>query len=237
IWYGLAISFVLIITRLLCTLGASLFTRFMSRFITVAVANPGWKLPLIHGWAGIRGVVSLAAALSIPLIISEGKEFPYRNLILFITFIVILVTLVLQGLTLPWLIRILKVNELKGSLSEYEQEKMLQKKITQFSIHHIEEEFSKEGFQNEHLENLHSRLKIELDLLTAEFPQATELDQNSIYEFQKHYLSLLEHQRKLLDDINHYSEYDEGIIRKYQSLIDLEEYKIREKFTTIPDVL
>ena len=43
IWYGLAISFVLIITRLLCTFGASLFTRFMSQFITVADPNPGWK--------------------------------------------------------------------------------------------------------------------------------------------------------------------------------------------------
>ena len=59
IGYGLAISFVLIIARLLCTLGASVFTRFMSHFITVADANPGWKGPIIFGWAGMRGVVSL----------------------------------------------------------------------------------------------------------------------------------------------------------------------------------
>ena len=72
IWYGLAISLVLIIARLLCTFGASLFTRFMSHFITVADPNPGWKGPMIFGWAGMRGVVSLAAALSIPLFISEG---------------------------------------------------------------------------------------------------------------------------------------------------------------------
>ena len=67
IWYGLAISFILIVARLICTFGASLFTRFMSRFITVADANPGWRGPIIFGWAGMRGVVSLAAALSIPL--------------------------------------------------------------------------------------------------------------------------------------------------------------------------
>jgi CPA1 family monovalent cation:H+ antiporter len=60
IWYGLVISVVLIITRLLCTFGAVLFTKFMSNFITVADANPGWKSPLISGWAGMRGVVSLA---------------------------------------------------------------------------------------------------------------------------------------------------------------------------------
>ena len=111
IWYGLVISLCLIIARLLCTFGASVFTRFMSHFITVADPNPGWKGPIIFGWAGMRGVVSLAAALSIPLLISKDQPFPYRNLILFITFIVILVTLVFQGLTLPWLIRKVKLED------------------------------------------------------------------------------------------------------------------------------
>src|SRR5678816_2624212 len=94
IWYGLVISFVLVLTRLLCTLGASPFTTFMSRLITVADPNPGWKNPLILGWAGMRGVVSLAAALSIPLVMDSGPPFPQRHLILFITFVVILLTLV-----------------------------------------------------------------------------------------------------------------------------------------------
>ena len=75
IWYGLGISLVLILTRFLCTFGASLFTRMMSHFITVADPNPGWKGPLIFGWAGMRGVVSLAAALSIPLI-NQGSVRP-----------------------------------------------------------------------------------------------------------------------------------------------------------------
>ena len=63
------------------------------RAVTVADAHPGWRGPLVFGWAGMRGVVSLAAALSVPLFIREGQPFPYRDLILFITFIVILVTL------------------------------------------------------------------------------------------------------------------------------------------------
>jgi monovalent cation/hydrogen antiporter len=70
IWYGIAIAVMLICTRFICTFGASIFTRFMSRFITVADPNPGWKAPLISGWAGMRGVVSLAAALSVPLFIN-----------------------------------------------------------------------------------------------------------------------------------------------------------------------
>jgi len=109
IWYGLAISFVLIIARFLCTFGAAIFTRFISRYITVADANPGWKGPIILGWSGMRGVVSLAAALALPLALPTGRPFPGRDYILFVAFSVILVTLVLQGLTLPVLIRRLGV--------------------------------------------------------------------------------------------------------------------------------
>jgi len=63
---------------------------------------------VLAGWSGMRGVVSLAAALALPLTISDGSAFPFRNLILFITFSVILMTLVVQGLTLPLLIRLFK---------------------------------------------------------------------------------------------------------------------------------
>ena len=231
IWYGLAISFVLIATRLLCTFGASLFTKFMSRFITVADDNPGWKMPLIYGWAGIRGVVSLAAALSIPLLASNNQAFPYRDLILFITFIVILVTLIVQGLTLPWLIRKLNVEDKHAILSENEQEELIQKKITEFSLNYLEEKFKQEGFQNEHLKNMQARLKIEMDFFNREIVKTEDTHQNSRNEYQQVYLELLEQQRKLLVDINQTDEYDEEIIRKYQSLIDFEEHRLREKYS------
>jgi monovalent cation/hydrogen antiporter len=67
----------------------------------------GWAFVL--GWAGMRGIVSLAAALSLPESVLAGAPFPARDLILFITFAVILVTLLGQGLTLPWFIRRLHV--------------------------------------------------------------------------------------------------------------------------------
>src|SRR4030095_16928353 len=120
--------------------GASLFTRFISRFITVAERSPGWKGPIVLGWGGMRGVVSLAMALSIPLFIN-GQAFPYRNLILFITFIVILVTLVLQGLTLPWLIRKVNLEERPNTIPESEQEMIIQKKIAKASLQLLEEKF------------------------------------------------------------------------------------------------
>jgi CPA1 family monovalent cation:H+ antiporter len=227
IGYGLAISLVLIIARLLCTFGASLFTRFMSHFITVADPNPGWKGPMILGWAGMRGVVSLAAALSIPLVINNGQPFPYRNLILFITFIVILVTLVFQGLTLPWLIGKLKMQD--NTIPGLEQELIIQKKIAKASLQLLEEKYAGERKQNEQLDNLFSRLQLDLNFFQQDVKQLTNAKDNMLISFQRIYLELLERQRKLLFEMNRRSEFDEDLIRKYLSLIDLEEFKIREK--------
>ena len=229
IWYGLVISFVLILTRMLCALGASPFTTLMSRFITVADANPGWRNPLIVGWAGMRGVVSLAMALSIPLLVAEGQAFPYRNLILFITFIVILVTLVFQGLTLPWVIRRVKPDDKYSSISEHDQELIIQKKIAKASLRFLEQKRGNERVQNELLENLFRRLQIDLNSLEEELEESTRAENHSTKNYRSIYLELLKQQRQLLSEMNHSAEIDEELIRKYLGLIDLEEFKIREK--------
>ena len=229
IGYGLAISLVLIITRLICTLGTSPFTRFMSRFITVADPNPGWREPLVLGWAGMRGVVSLAAALSIPLLISEGQPFPYRNLILFITFIVILVTLVFQGLTLPWLIRKVKPEDKSSSAPKPEQEIIIQRKMAHGSLQFLEEKYGEDRSSNEHVNILYEKLKIDLNFFNQELEEINTTKGEPLKNYQSMYLEMLEHQRGLLNEMNLSAEYDEVLIRKYLSLIDLEEYRLREK--------
>jgi monovalent cation/hydrogen antiporter len=223
--YGLAIGGVLIVTRLTCTFGAAIFTRFASRFITVADPNPGWKVALIFGWAGMRGVVSLAAALTIPIYLRANDPFPYRNLILFITFIVILVTLVLQGLTLPWLIRKIKPEDKYATMTDSKQEMIIQKKIAHRSIKFLEEKFGDGLPENERLKNLYERLNIDLKI----FDDQISPDNNMLRDFQMTYLDMLDAQRKFLTEVNHRTEYDEELIRKYLALIDLEELKIREK--------
>ncbi|MGO4420782.1 cation:proton antiporter, partial [Streptomyces sp. MCAF7] len=80
-----------------------------SRRIREREPETDWTSPVIVGWAGMRGVVSLAIAFSIPLTGHGGLPFPARNLILFLTFTTVIGTLVIQGLTLPALIRVLPV--------------------------------------------------------------------------------------------------------------------------------
>jgi CPA1 family monovalent cation:H+ antiporter len=74
-------------------------------------AEPDWKHALIVSWSGLRGAVSLAAALAIPITAAGGTPFPHRELIIFLTFTVIVVTLVGGGLTLPAAIARLKVSD------------------------------------------------------------------------------------------------------------------------------
>lgn len=232
IGYGLLISLVLIITRLLCAFGAVLFTRLMSHFITVADRNPGWKSPIVFGWAGMRGVVSLAAALSIPVYIGIDNKvaFPQRNLILFITFIVILVTLVFQGLTLPWLIRKVKMEDRFSPIPPAKQEMIIQKKIANTAIHFLEEQYEDDIVANEHVNNLKVRFGSSLNYFTNSLEIEPPLDGNNpLKKYQEIALQLLDKQRELLHQMNHRSEFDEDIIRKHLALLDLEETKLREK--------
>jgi len=98
-----------VLIRLLWVFPAAYLPRWMSARIREREPDPGLRPVLIVGWTGLRGVVSLAAALTLPMETGTGLPFPYRNLILLITFAVILGTLVLQGLSLRPLIRLLRI--------------------------------------------------------------------------------------------------------------------------------
>lgn len=104
------IVFVLVVAmRYVWVFPATFLPRALSRRIRERETGVTWKAPMIVGWAGMRGVVSLAIAFSIPLTTADGAPFPARNLVLFLTFTTVIGTLVVQGLTLPALIRLLRL--------------------------------------------------------------------------------------------------------------------------------
>jgi CPA1 family monovalent cation:H+ antiporter len=106
--YGATFSALLILLRLLWMYpGARLGYWIRTRVLHQDYPRPSVGGIFVLGWTGMRGVVALAAAMSLPERLSDGSPFPQRNLIIFLTFSVILVTLVLQGLTLPSVIRML----------------------------------------------------------------------------------------------------------------------------------
>lgn len=229
IGYGLLISVTLMVTRLLCTLGASVFTRFMSHFITVANDNPGWRGPVVLGWAGMRGVVSLAAALSIPVMIGQNQPFPQRQLILLITFVVILVTLVFQEFTLPWVIKKVKIEDEPNHIPDDKQAAIIQGKLAKTALEFLENNYPAELVSNKHVGNLKSRFEANYSYFSSMYKNGNpEPQEDSMAEHEHISLELLNRQRNLLDRMNHKREFDEDIIRKYLYLLDLEETKLRE---------
>ena len=109
--YAVAVAAAVILTRLLWVPVVAYLPRRLFARVRERDPYPAWQLPVVIGWTGMRGAVSLAAALALPLTTAAGRPFPQRDLIVFLTFGVILATLLLQGLTLPALIRRLGIHD------------------------------------------------------------------------------------------------------------------------------
>ncbi|MZD07280.1 Na+/H+ antiporter [Streptomyces sp. SID5785] len=109
IGYAVGVFVFVVVIRFVWSYPATYLPWCFSARIRERESDTDWKRPLIVSWAGMRGVVSLAIAFSIPLVTDDGEPFPGRNLVLFLTFTTVIGTLVVQGLTLPPLIKLLKL--------------------------------------------------------------------------------------------------------------------------------
>jgi CPA1 family monovalent cation:H+ antiporter len=222
IGYGVAVTAVLVIVRIFAGYAAVVTTLIMRNFITVADAqSPGWKTPMIIGWTGMRGVVSLAAALSIPLTLDDGTPFPQRNLILFITFVVILLTLLVQGLTLPFLLKKFPPIDRDFVRSEKEIDYEIQNSLAQVAVDKIRKDYA---HKIESFPALKDQLqKYEKQLSSSEII----INYN---EYRNIYIDILETQRIWLINKNREELLlDEEIIRKHLRLLDLQEERLNMK--------
>jgi len=111
LWWGVAVWLTVVLARWLWVYPAAWLPRRLSRRIRERDPMPSRAQLALIAWTGMRGGVSLAAALAIPLTTDAGDPFPGRSLILFLTFVVIFGTLVVQGLTLPAVIRLLRLED------------------------------------------------------------------------------------------------------------------------------
>ena len=109
IGYGVLLSVVAIVVRLAWVFPGAYLPQFVRGRLGRPGSTPPWRNVAVVGWCGMRGIVSLAAALALPLTLTDGSPFPGRDLLVFLAFVVIFVTLVVPGLTLGPLVRALKV--------------------------------------------------------------------------------------------------------------------------------
>ncbi len=219
--YGLLVTAILIAARIICSYIALAATLVFRPGVMPRIQNRSrmWKLPLLLGWTGMRGVVSLAAALAIPITLQNGTPFPYRNLILFITFMVILLTLLAQGLTLPYLIRRSKLFDNTNEISEEEAKLKLRNDLAVYTITFLKEKQQKGLFNEPHLQRMVKQWEGKIKQ-----PENFKLTAQA----KQDYLEVLEGQRTFLAGLNKDPELDESILRWQVYQIDLEEERINQ---------
>jgi monovalent cation/hydrogen antiporter len=228
--YGLFISVVTILVRIIWVFagayGMNIFQlkKKTTDPLPATDTDNTWKNVMVVAWTGTRGVISLAAALAIPLFIQDGTPFPKRNTIIFLSFIVIFMTLVVQGLTLPLLIRWLKIKPQDNSIAETKELQLL---LASSTLHFIEEEL------HPSLNNgLHEQLKKKYELLIAGLTRElkrqrkakrndrviTALPPDALLNAE---LVISKFQRELLLKLLKTQEFSEGVLRHIESELDI----------------
>jgi CPA1 family monovalent cation:H+ antiporter len=218
--YGVIVSVAVILGRIIWVYPGAYVPRWIFKSIRKREPiNP--RLTPIIAWSGMRGVVSLAAALALPIMIEGAKPFPNRNLIIFLTFCVIFSTLVIQGLTLRPLIRLLGI---KGDSKELEKEQEVRMRIASSVIEHIEENLSL-GLNDEVLNQIKTKYEIRMQRLRKD-PTQQKLNPEEINQLHTLQQELLGLERSHLVILRKESVVSDEILRKIEYELDLEETRL-----------
>jgi monovalent cation/hydrogen antiporter len=195
--------------------------------------GPPWRETLVVAWTGMRGAVSLAAALALPFATDAGAAFPSRDLIIFLAFSVILATLVLQGLTLAPLIRVLGLHGREDELELEEIEARLL--AADAALDRIDELASEEWALDDTVERLRGAYRYRQRRFRARSSQrdfdgglaGDGIDYETRSEaYQRLVRELLERQRDVLITLRDRGEINDRVLRRLERELDLEDSRL-----------
>ena len=229
-WDALLVSALVIVVRFVWVFAATYLPRVLSRPLRERDPSPAWQHVVIVAWTGMRGVVSLAAAMALPALIGEnvapGSRDLLIDLIIFFTFVVILVTLVFQGLTLPLLIRSLNVVD-TGETEQEEREARLKANLA--AMARLVELEENQKFPVEMLQRL--RVEYEDRVRQLEACDYTETD-HTRHLFSADYQHLQEEalrvERRTILQLRNERAINDHALRRIQRDIDLAEARLQE---------
>ena len=226
IWDAIVISITVIITRLIWVFPGSYLPRFLSRRIREKDPYPSWQSTVIVGWTGMRGGVSLATALALPLVIHGKTPFPDRDIIVFLTFSVILSTLVIQGLTLPLLISRLK---LPNDETADREEAKARLKAARSALTRLDELSSEDWVESEMVDDLRLHFTDQDRRFTARY-HGTEDGVNQEQRataYQRLKIELISTERHTIIELRNQGVINDEVMRKIQHDLDLEELRLQ----------
>jgi Na+/H+ antiporter len=221
--YALTTSALVIALRLLWVY-PSTYVAFLFRKIILKQNEellPAKQI-FVTGWTGMRGVLALAAALSIPTMLENGRPFPSRDLILFLTFSVILVTLVVQGLTLPALIRVLGLSGASQLDGEEESARQL---MSNTALAYIDKRRQQD---NPAFADIYDHLAVHHQDHLAPRLRGDKVDSEAARDrYRQLSLDLVQAQRKTILDLRSSGVIGDTLLRKLERELDLSEARMR----------
>jgi CPA1 family monovalent cation:H+ antiporter len=226
VWYALLASLVVIAIRFAWGFGTTALLRAVDRRPSQKAKRSTWRERIVNSWAGMRGAVSLAAALAIPLTTHSGAAFPGRDLILFVTFGVILFTLVVQGLSLPLLIRALGVRE--SGEEERSEELRGRLAIADAALGRIDELADLDWTNEESIERVRAvyefrrrRFKVQ----AGKVPDEDGIEERSL-QYQRLMHQIYDVQRETLVELRDGGDVSSEVVRRLERELDLEESRL-----------
>jgi monovalent cation/hydrogen antiporter len=230
ILYGLAFSGLLILLRLIWIFpGAYLANVIRNSVLRQKESVPPARHIFIVGWTGMRGVVSLAAAIALPQTLANGSPFVQRNTIIFLAFCVILVTLVLQGLTLPSLIRALGVAG--DGQGPHPEEREARRTILQAAIDHLAEAKPKDDPEaTEIYDDLAQHYRSRLMTVAESGDGSTDgVSPNFYSRYIEVSRQLLEVERQTAVQLRNTGRIGDDLLRQIEHELDLGEARLKSK--------
>lgn len=223
--WGALVSAVVIVVRIAWGFTVPYVIRALDRRPSQVERRAGPRERLVVSWAGMRGSVSLAAALAVPLTIDAGGPFPDRDLIILLAFAVILVTLVGQGLTLGPLIDRLGICD---DGAEAREESLARLRLSEAAIERLEEVSGEEWARDDTIERLRGMYDYRRRRFDA---QADESNQDGAYEertgaYTRLMYELFDAQREQLLDLRNDRVISDEVRRKVERDLDLEESRL-----------
>jgi Na+/H+ antiporter len=221
--WGALISGVVIGVRLIWQFTVVYLIRAIDRREVQRARRAGWRNRLIGGWAGMRGSVSLAAALALPGTIDSGGNFPSRALIIYLAFVVILVTIVGQGLTLGPLIRVLGIED---DGAEEREEVAARVRVAEAAMARVDELVAEEWVRDETAD----RVRALLDYRRRRFVAVFDGDGDEYEERTSQYIRLMyevfDAQREELISLRNSGDISDEVRRRMERELDLEESRL-----------
>jgi monovalent cation/hydrogen antiporter len=222
--YGALTAGAVIVIRYIAAYPFTYVPRFLFRRIRERDPYPSWRVPTLLGWSEMRGAVSLAAALALPLTTDAGKPFPERDLIVFLTFCVILGTLVFQGLLLPTVIRLLA---LEDDGADQREENKARIKAAEAALERLDELIDEDWVQEATAERMRGLYRFRSNRFRARFDDG---DDGTIEEqsaaYQRLRRELLDAERRRVVQLRNEGYISNDVMIRVQRDLDLEDSRL-----------